>query len=145
VFYTVANYSTLIYSNASRTWIGLAEFVCVVAVIVFDVLYAYKRNGGHQGEQFVVRFTCLLLPVSINVYVIAWGPYYLLGWWFKKAIYQLSFSSQEAADQVIRFVQKDLPWAITLVFVVLTQLLIFWRISHHMGRISAREKAQGSQ
>jgi hypothetical protein len=145
VLYTLINYSTLIYSNASRTWIGLAELVCIVAVIVYGVLYAYKRNGGHQGERFVIRFICLFLPVSINVYIVVWGLYYLLGWWFKKAIYQLSFSSQEAADKFIGFVQQDLPWVITLVFVVLTQISIFWRIAHHMERISARKRGQGSQ
>jgi hypothetical protein len=139
LFYALAGYSTLVYSNASRTWHGLFEFLIIAVIGIFGVLYAYKKNGGDDGEQFVVRFTCLLLPVSVNVYVVLWGLFHLLAWGFKIAIPSMSFSSEQAANQFIRIVQHDLPWAITFAFVVLTQLFIFLRISHHLAAISRKE------
>ena len=142
LFYALAGYSTLVYSNASKTWLGLFEFLVIAVIGIFGVLYAYKMNGGGEGKQFVVRFTCLLLPVSVNVYVIMWSLYHLLAWGFKTAIPSMSFTSEQAANQFIRIVQHDLPWVITFAFVALTQLFIFLRISHHLAVISRKEKSK---
>ena len=140
MFYALVGYSTVVYSNASRTWLGLIEFLVVAVINICGVLYAYRKNGGNNGEQFVVRFTCLLLPVSINVYIVTWGLFHLLAWVFKNSVYGMSFRSEQAADQFIRIVQYDLPWAITLTFVLLTQLFIFARISHHLATTASRKK-----
>jgi hypothetical protein len=43
IIYIVTAYSTLIYSNASRSWIGVFEFASVLAVAVWGFVYAYAQ------------------------------------------------------------------------------------------------------
>jgi hypothetical protein len=139
VFYLALSYSTLIYSNISRTWIGAVEFVCVAIVSVVGFFYAYKTNGGEKGREFVVRFTCLLLPVSVQVYVLVWAFYYLFAWWFSQLLPNLSFASQASANQFIWFAQVILPPTVTLVFIALTQIIIFWKVANHIRWIARSE------
>jgi len=134
IIYIVAGYSTLIYSNASRSWIGIFEFVSVLAVAVWGFVYTYASNGGKNGLHFVVRFTCLLVPASIKAHVFVWGLYYVLSWGFRALVPEFSFPTQAGADQFIE-VTRYLPVATTYLAAVASQLVLFLIIAHHLKRI----------
>lgn len=134
IIYIIAGYSTLIYSNASRSWIGVFEFASVLAVAVWGFVYAYASNGGKNGLHFVVRFTCLLVPASIKAYVFVWGLYYALGWGFRALVSELSFPTQPNADQFIEAI-RYLPVAMTYLAAVASQLVLFLIITYHLKRI----------
>jgi len=132
----IANYSTLIYSNASRNWFGLSEFIVVLLISIIGLRFAYKCNGGKQGKDFVLRFVCLSLPVGMNTYLGVWGLFHVSGWIFRENFSRLSFSSKETADGFLFFSEQILPYAITLLFVSLSVTVLLWRISYHLSRIT---------
>lgn len=35
-------------------------------IVIFTVLYAYKINGGNEGKDFITRYTCISLPITIK-------------------------------------------------------------------------------
>jgi hypothetical protein len=143
IIYIVTAYSTLIYSNASRSWIGVFEFASVLAVAVWGFVYAYASNGGKDGRDFVVRFTCLLVPASIKAQVFVWGAYYVLGWGFRTLLPEISFSTQVRADQFIE-ITRYLPVVMTYLATVASQLVLFLIIAHDLKRIRLSLPTSGS-
>ena len=135
IIYIALAYSTLTYSNASRSWIGVFEFVSVLAVAVWGFIRAYVSNGGKNGRDFVVRFTCLLVPASIKAHMLVWGAYYVLAWGLRALLPELSFSTKAGADRFIE-ITRYLPIVMTYLAVVVSQLVLFLIIAHHLKRIS---------
>jgi hypothetical protein len=134
IIYVAMGYSTLVYSNASRSWIGLFELACVLTAAVWGFVYAYRSNGGENGQDFVVRFTCLLVPASIKTYLFVWGAYYVLGWGFRELVPELSFPSQLRADQFIN-VTHYLPVIMTYLASVASQLVVFLIVASNLKRM----------
>ena len=142
IIYIAMGYSTLVYSNASRSWIGLLELACVLATAVWGFVYAYKSNGGKNGQDFVVRFTCLLVPASIKTYLFVWGAYYALGWGFRELVPEISFPSQSSADQFIN-ITHYLPVIMTYLAAVASQLVIFLIVARNLKRINLSPQQSG--
>jgi hypothetical protein len=130
----VIGYSTLTYSNISRTWLGFFECISLVAVIVWGFWYAFASNGGKDGRDFLARFTCLLVPASIKANIIVWGLYYLLGWGFQASVPRLSFPSKESADLFVR-ITPHLPAAMTYLASLGSQVVLFAIVGRHLKRI----------
>jgi hypothetical protein len=128
-------YSTLTYSNVSRTWLGLFEGLSLVIIIVWGFWYAFVSNGGKRGRDFVARFACLLVPASIKANIVVWGAYYVLGWGFRWSVQRLSFPSEESAD-LFASIAHRLPVAMTYLANVASQVGVFWIIARHLRRIS---------
>jgi hypothetical protein len=137
--YLAAAYSTLTFSNASRSWLGLAEFAGAVCAAAWGFLYAYQSNGGERGQDFVVRFTCLLLPASIRTQVFVWGTYHLLAMLIGAHLASLTFSSKEAADAFVR-AAPYIPVVATYLAVIASQLVLFLVVGRSLKRI--REAGQ---
>lgn len=131
ILYIVLGYSTIIYSNSSRTWMGFAEFASVLVVATWGLMYAFRSNGGKDGQDFIVRFTCLLLPASVVAHIAVWGTYYVLAWLFQGAVPELSFSTKESAGEFLQ-ASRYLPFAMTYLAAVATQLVIFLIVAHHL-------------
>lgn len=131
ILYIVLGYSTIIYSSSSRTWIGFAEFASVLAVAIWGLMYAFRSNGGKDGQDFIVRFTCLLLPASVVTHIAVWGMYYALAWVFQGAVPEMSFSTKEGADRFLE-ASRYLPFAMTYLAALATQFVIFLIIAHHL-------------
>jgi len=135
IFFTLSSYSTLTFSNASRTWPGLIEGVSVILISIWGIRRAYQANGGDCGSEFVTRFTCLLFPVSVKVYLIVWSLYYLLAWPVRTVFPKLTFESEPTAELVGWFAQYHLPWVVTIVAVCVAQALILTIIAKHLSCI----------
>jgi len=140
VFFALLGYSTLTYSNSALTWPGVLEAVAVVVITVFGIRHAYRSNGGDQGEQFVMRFSCLLLPVAIKVNAIVWGLFHLLGWFFRALFPSLTFSSERDAELAYWFAHQHLPWVITFIAVSVSHMFVFVGVAKHLSKIEKRAK-----
>src|SRR4051812_14096445 len=68
LLYTAIGYSTVVFSNAGRTWLGLFEFLVVAIVAMTGFKWCYDLSGGDNERTFVVDFTCLLVPLTIKIY-----------------------------------------------------------------------------
>lgn len=132
--YVIVGYSTLIYSNVSRGWPGLLEGLSVLAVSAWGFFYSYSSNGGKEGRDFVVRFTCLLVPAFIKAHLFVWSSYYVLGMGFRAAVPRLSFPSKESADLLLE-VSAYLPVVMTYLAVVGTQLVLFTIVANNLKRM----------
>jgi hypothetical protein len=80
LLYLVLGYSTVTSSNASLTLVGLCELLVVAAVVVIGIYLCYEAGGGDENPHFLVDFTCLLLPITVQVYALVWGLYWALLW-----------------------------------------------------------------
>ncbi|MGH8248745.1 MAG: hypothetical protein ACREUU_20230 [Gammaproteobacteria bacterium] len=131
---TLIGYSTLIFSNVSRTWMGLLEGVSLVVVITCGFVYTFTSNGGQAGRDFVARFTCLLVPASIKANLIVWVLFYVLGWGYQAMVPKLSFPSKESADLFAQ-VAPYMPSVMIYVANVAVLILMFTMIARHLQRI----------
>ena len=134
-------YSTLTYSNVSRSWFGLGEGLSLVAVICWGFWYTFLGNGGKNGHDFIARFTCLLVPASIKANVLVWAAYYLLSWGFQASVPNLSFPSKESADLFVS-IAPYLPAAMTYLANICSQIVVFSIIAGHLKRISRIRSVQ---
>jgi hypothetical protein len=132
----------LTFSNQGRTWLGLYEFVMVVVIAVLGVQRCYEASGGDGGRRFVVDFTCLLVPLSIKVYAVVWGLYWLLVWPYR-TILDMTFSGEDSV-RLVNFVSRNLGWLTTLVAVLATQAILFLRMKSHMAFIARLRETSNS-
>jgi hypothetical protein len=120
---------------------GIIEFASVFVIALFGFFFCYSRNGGANGESFVVRFTCLLVPAAVRTHIIVWGGYYAVGWCFFVVTPQLTFSSQEGADIYIA-VSRNFSIGLTYLAVVICQLIPFLLVGRYLGKIAGGKKQQ---
>lgn len=134
---TLIGYSTLTFSNVSRSWMGLLEGVSLVVVIARGFSYTFASNGGQSGRDFVGRFTCLLVPTSIRANIVVWPLFYALGWSYQAMVPRLSFPSKESADLFVRLAPY-VPAVAIFVSNIAVLILVFVLIARHLKRISSR-------
>jgi len=146
IFYVVVSYSTLIFSNAGRTFLGVLEFTIVSSVAFGGCFISYRRAikfGGSDIDSFIVDFTCLLFPLSIQAYSLVWFVNYATAWFITFIWSRLTFDSEIAANAAAVFT-SNADWITTLLAVLSTQLLLFARMAMLIGLISERRATIGS-
>jgi hypothetical protein len=121
---------------------GIFEFSSVLAAAIWGFIYAYASNGGKDGRDFIVRFTCLLVPASIRAHLSVWSAYYILESGYRALVPKLSFSTEATADQFIE-IGHYLPVVMTYLAAIASQLVLFAIVAHHLKRIR-RSRATGS-
>jgi hypothetical protein len=138
VLFIAIGYSTLVFSSASRTWLGLFEAFMVTVIAVFGVQSCYEAGGGDGNDNFVVDFTCLLAPLTIKIHVIVWGLFWLYAWGYH-ALVGLRYENESTA-RLVAFLSQQAGYLATLAAVLATQAALFLRMRVHMAFIaSARE------
>jgi hypothetical protein len=138
--WTLPFYLYLIPSPVSNdpvffSWMWLIEFLLVVAIFVTGVNYCLRKCRVNARANFMIDFSCLYSPVAITTSIVVWGTFHLLttlpAWMLARA-----GSGQETL--------RALPWlssayaydVLRLVFYIAATLVIFWRVSEHMERVS---------
>jgi hypothetical protein len=135
VLFIAIGYSTLVFSSASRTWIGVFEAFMLTVIAVFGVQSCYEAGGGDDNDSFVVDFTCLLVPLTIKIYVIVWGLFWLVAWGYH-ALVGMSYESEGTA-RLVSFLSRHAGYLATLAAVLATQAALFLRMRVHMAFIAS--------
>lgn len=135
VLWIAIGYSTLVFSSASRTWLGLLEAFMITVIAVYGVQSSYEAGGGDRNGSFVVDFTCLLVPLTIRVYVTVWGFYWLFVWGYY-AMVNVTYES-EGAVRLVSFLSRHAGYLATLAAVLATQAALFLRMRVHMASIAS--------
>jgi hypothetical protein len=134
VLYSAIGYSTLVFANQGRTWLGALEAFMVIVIAVLGVQSCYEVSGGDANNTFVVDFTCLLVPLTVRVYFVVWGLYWLFAWGYL-AVTNFTYDSVEAARFVF-FMSRHAGYLATLFAVLATQAALFLRMRIHMASIA---------
>jgi hypothetical protein len=134
LLYVVIGYSTLVFANQGRTWLGLLEAFMIVVIAVLGIQSCYEASGGDNNKHFVVDFTCLLVPLTIKVYVAVWGTYWLFAWGYH-AMHGATFESERSA-YMVAFLSRHAGWFMTLIAVLVTQAALFLRMRVHMAALA---------
>lgn len=68
-------------TGAKVTWLTLYDLVIVLLVSIVGLLKCFEANGGSNGNDFVVRATCLSFPIGLKITILnlllVWGAYYI--------------------------------------------------------------------
>ena len=69
VFYAVAVNSA--FSTAfESTYMDAVELLITASIAIFGTYYCYAKNRGGDGRDFVTRFMCIGLPVTVKVAIL---------------------------------------------------------------------------
>ena len=97
----------------------IVEAVLLVVIAVIGINITFKTNQNNNGSNFVARVTALSFPIIIKVSVFA----ILFG------------IALEVVAEVAELSLESIDW-LAVVFVVLIEALIFWRINVHLYYIN---------
>lgn len=118
--------------GAKYDWLLFYELMVVVAITIFGLLKCFEANGGSEGNQFVLRATCLSFPLGIKLSLLSvacgWGIYYI----FPTVVDSMSFRDPTRVYHL-------------LTFLLATGLAAFfyWRLWLHLSAI--RQQAPNPQ
>ena len=89
------------------------------AVLILGTIYAYRRNGGPQGQDFISRYVSLswVLAVRVLPFLIVFGGL-------------LSFG-------ILSKLQESTQKIVSLIIVYAFSLFYYWRVGHHMAEVAS--------
>jgi hypothetical protein len=134
IFSLLVGYSTLTMSNASRSWLGIYEFLLLVVTTVYGFERCYRASNGDGSKSFISDFICLSLPVGVTTTIVAWGIYW--GGWqlYRRIVLSASFESEQVVKTIV-WLNNELPWATVLITMVLFNGIFYFRLASHLKRI----------
>ena len=131
---TMRNYFiALLIVAAPSVWSGVTEgkptevwdwiyVLGAIAIIIIGIRRAYQTNGGDQGSRFIEKSVALLLPITVQSY--------LLGALTVMLLFGLESALIPASSPVIvGIVDNLLP---TLAFLAL-EAWVMWRLTSHIS------------
>lgn len=109
-----------------RDWAFFLELAIVVIIGFVGVFECYKANGKEEGEDFLIRYCALAVPIGFKLAILGlvigqalyFGSDHILG--------TGAFRDPELAYRYIYFV---VPISFSFIY--------YWRIAHHIGIVRA--------
>lgn len=108
-----------------RSWILMAEFVAACVIAVIGLQECLKANGGAKGSDFLKRLYCLGVPIGLKIALFGFIAGQIIYFVFPILVTTESFRNPHFVYQLYSFV-----------FVGMLNFAYFWRIAHHMARIT---------
>ena len=106
-------------------WFLLYEIFVVVTVTVFGIRACFRANGGTTGKDFILRFTCISLPISLKLALVGWVLIFV--------IYRYP---ETILDSQV-FVDPERAWrAITICWLTAFSAVFYWRVWHHLRLVN---------
>jgi len=136
VLYSAIGYSTLTFANNGRHWLGLFEFFMITIVAVLGMQRCYEASGGDEDAHFVIDFICLLLPLTIKIWVVVWGLYWIFAWPYNAMVGPDAVYSTEETARTAFFLSRHAGWLATLAAVIGCQVALFWRMRVNMTTLA---------
>lgn len=102
-------------------WFLLYEFVVVATLTIFGMYRCFLANGGNRGRDFILRFTCISLPISVKLSLVA------------SALIYVFYHYPEAIVDAEVFADPEQAWrAITIVWLAAFTGIFYWRVWFHL-------------
>ena len=96
--------------------------VGAIAIVIFGIRWAYRVNGGDEGRRFVEKSVALLLPITVQSYVLGFSTAMLL-FGLESALIPAS------SPLIVGIVDNLLP---TLAFLAV-EAWMMWRLTSHIS------------
>jgi len=115
-----------LFWGAFVDWLFLLEALVVLLITFIGVYEAYRANGADDGDSFILRATCLFVPITINTAIAS----QILSWLYMHAAPII------ADPSVFSYPSRPLQ-LIEFVWVPIFTGVMFWRLHVHIRRVSA--------
>ncbi len=95
------------------------DFTFGAAVLILGTIYAYSKNGGSHGQDFISRYVSLswVMVVRVLPFIIIFGGL-------------LSFG-------LLSQLQENTQKTVSLIIVYSFSIFYYWRVGHHIGEVSS--------
>jgi hypothetical protein len=102
---------------------NLVYFTFGAATLILGTIYAYFKNGGSQGQDFISRYVSLswVMVVRVLPYIIIFGGL-------------LSFG-------LLSKLQENTQKTVSLIIVYSFSIFYYWRVGHHMAQVASGKTA----
>ncbi len=108
-------------------WLLLYEFFVALVITVVGLRACYLVNGAGSGKDFLVRFICISLPVSVKLALVSWVLYVLF-----------HLFPNPFLDPFL-FVNEERAWALfSFLWVAGFTGAFYWRVWFHMRSVVQR-------
>ena len=102
-------------------WMLLYEFIVVVTVTLVGLRACFLANGGRNGKDFILRFTCISLPINIKLALFGWAFVFVNYRYPELVIDSMTFADPERAWMVL-----------TMFWLAAFTSIFYWRVWHHL-------------
>lgn len=119
IFMTVALYLSALTPRENMVAV-LVEAIAIIGILIFGVSITYQSNQGDSGVDYIPRMTALAFPVMVKVFLLSLLAGILVG----------------ILGEVALLSGTVMEW-IMVAFVILVQILFFWRINIYIKYINA--------
>lgn len=125
ILYTYTIYWSL-WFGTYRDLTFFLELAVVVIIGLVGVFECYKANGKAEGEDFLIRYSALAVPIGIKlaVFGLLIGQVLYFG-----ADHILGRGAFRDSEMVYRYILFVIPVAFAFIY--------YWRIAHHIGIVRA--------
>lgn len=110
----------LIQFQESSSVTALIEMILMFLIVLFGILITFKANRGNEGKDYIVRVTCLSLPILIKIMLLSVLFGIIIGFWS-----EITDSSMDT-----------MYWILTPVTIIL-QILFYVRLTVHLKYINS--------
>ena len=58
-------------TGAKFTWLTVYDLAIVLIISIIGLLKCFQANGGNDGQNFLVRATCLSFPIGLKINILS--------------------------------------------------------------------------
>jgi len=118
IFMTITMYITAISPRENMLMV-LVELIALIGILIFGVSITYQSNKGDEGVDYISRMTILSLPITVKVFSVSL---------FVGIVCGILGEALKLPDDVIEWLMVG--------FVILIQIVFFWRLNCHIRYIN---------
>lgn len=112
-------------NEGTSGWDEYAYSIYSVVILMIASIYAYKLNGGIDGQDFLGRYFSICFVLTIRFTVLTIAIVFIL-------VAFLTASGLMAMESIEAFLANNLYFAVW-------QVICYWRICHHIADLRAPE------
>jgi hypothetical protein len=112
----------------------LLEALATIGIWIIGIAKTYEAAGGRNSRQFLVRFTCLSLPVSVTTLLLVWFTYWAVRIGLYEGLIALSNSHFQVALNLSRL-GTDFLGLLGFCATVSASIITFWRLARLLAQV----------
>ena len=105
-------------SGAVPHWLMAADLAIMLIITGAGIVYCYKRNQGLDNRDFIVRFICLGLPVTVRITILGLVVGFIVGAVAGIVLEPESFQHSEAEPGAMVFINLGVGYLIHVLYFI---------------------------
>jgi len=124
-------------SGAYATWAHAIDVLFYISIVVIGTLAA-RAAAGEANRNFIMEFTCLLMPIALTTLAAAWSLHWLVIWSLGEELARWTWAPS-AFNNSLRAVGTDLVGFLAFVTNAGAIAVIFARIVRQLRSVQAKK------